>query len=318
MKETQTKESIISAGLAELQSIPRTEDIEHLSGKLPFQMTNDALFHIVFEANPVLLRDFICSLLQLQIEDILSIELTNPIEFGNSIYSKSFLLDLKIRLNTNIVINIEMQVVNLSFWKERSLGYLCRAFDNLNKGDSYTDTKPAIHIGILDFEIFPNDTEFYSTYHLANDCNHKIYSDKFRLSVLQLRQEEHATEIDKQWNLHLWARLFKATTWEEIKMLAEKNPTFKGAIETIYRVSSDDRVRELCQAREDGERTQRTIELLHQRELQEAREEGERTRKTIELLHQRELQEARELAQEKEEEIMRLKEELAALKNSKE
>ena len=170
-----------------------------------------------------------------------------------------------------------MQVVNLSFWKERSLGYLCRSFDNLNKGNSYADTKPAIHIGILDFEIFPDDIEFYSTYHLANDVNHKIYSDKFRLSVLQLNQSEHATEEDKAYNLHLWAKFFKATTWEEINMLAEKNPTIAEAAKTIYRVSNDERIRELCQAREDGERTQRTIEILHQRELQEAKKDAERT-----------------------------------------
>ncbi len=159
-------------------------------------MVNDALFHIVMEANPDVLKSLLCALLNLDENDITSIQLLNPFELGNTVYDKNYILDLKIALNDATLINIVVQVLKLKFWKERSLGYLCRSFDNLNKGDDYSQTKPAIQIGILDFEIFENDTEFYATYHLANDLSHKIFSDKFRLSVLQLNQSEHATKED--------------------------------------------------------------------------------------------------------------------------
>lgn len=32
-----------------------------------------------------------------------------------------------------------------------------------------------------------------------------------------------AAEEDKAWEIDYWARLFKATTWEEIKMIAKQN-----------------------------------------------------------------------------------------------
>ncbi len=256
-----TPESSLSSRLtlAELLCNPVPEDFENLTGPLPYLMTNDALFHIVFEVNSEALKSLICSLINLNPADILSIEVTNPIELGHTIYDKAFVLDTKILLNTNSLINIEMQVVNLNFWRERSLGYLCRAFDNLNKGDNYSETKPATHIGILDFEVFPGDTEFYATYHLTNDISHKIYSDKFRLSVLQLNQAEHATPEDRLCGRYLWAKFFKATTWEEIHMLAKQSPVISSAAQTLYRVTQDERILQFCDAREMGERTQRTL-----------------------------------------------------------
>ena len=260
------------AALAVLQAAPLPDGFCTASGPLRFRMTNDALFHIVFEANHKALKAFLCSLLHLRLEEISSVEVTNPIEFGGSVYSKSFVLDLKLLLNSKTIINIEMQVENLSFWRERSLGYLCRSFDSLNKGESYLTARPAIHIGILSFDPFPEHPEFYATYHLSNDITHKKYSDSLRLSVLQLKHTEIATEEDRRWGLDLWADFFKADSWEVIHTLAEKNPYIASAAQTIYRVSEDDYIRNMCEAREEGEKTQRTIELLHQMELQQTQE----------------------------------------------
>ena len=62
---------------------------------------------------------------------------------------------------------------------DRSLLYLCRAFDDLKKGVKYTDLKPTIHIGILDFSPFPEEKEFYSEYQLMNIKTHRFYNSKF-------------------------------------------------------------------------------------------------------------------------------------------
>ena len=40
--------------------------------------------------------------------------------------------------------------------------------------------------------------QFYATFHLANDVTHKIYTDKLRLSVLQLNHVKYATEKDAE------------------------------------------------------------------------------------------------------------------------
>lgn len=85
--------------------------------------------------------------------------------------------------------------------------------------------------------------------------NHHIYTDKFVLNVVDLKQIEMATEEDRQWEIDYWAALFKATTWEEVKMLAEQNPVFEDAVKTMYEMSAEDEIREQCRAREDYYRT---------------------------------------------------------------
>lgn len=189
--------------------------LNNATGPLPYKLTNDYLFRALLQKNTSVLKGLICSLLRLADEDIISVKITNPIVLGEAISDKEFVLDVHVILNDNTHINLEMQVLNDGNWPERSLGYLCRTFDNLNRGDDYFNTKPAIHIGFLDFHLFPQHPEFYATYMLMNVKNNTIYSDKFILSVVDLNYIHLATDEDKQYQNDYRASLFKATTWEE-------------------------------------------------------------------------------------------------------
>ncbi len=144
-----------------------------------------------------------------------------------------------------------MQVINPENWPERSLSYLCRTFDRLQKGENYQSAKKTLHIGILDFTLFPKHPEFFATYKLLNIKNQHLYSDKFQLNVLELNSTELATKEDKDYGLDHWAALFKADTWEELKMLAAKNQIFDTAAENLYKSLADLRVLKECEAREE-------------------------------------------------------------------
>jgi predicted transposase/invertase (TIGR01784 family) len=153
-----------------------------------------------------------------------------------------------------------MQVANEYNWPERSLSYLCRSYDQLYSGQNYIDVLPVIHIGFLDFTLHPKEPEFYATYKMLNVKNHLVYSDKFILSVVNLNQIELATKEDKAYNIDYWARIFKAKTWEELKMFAKDNEYLQEAAESLYVANADEIVRQQCRAREDAERLQRTLE----------------------------------------------------------
>ncbi|MDE6714446.1 MAG: PD-(D/E)XK nuclease family transposase, partial [Lachnospiraceae bacterium] len=148
-------------------------------------------------------------------------------------------------------INLEMQVINEGNWPERSLCYLCRVFDSLNRGEDYEDVRPAIQIGLLDFTLFEDSPEFFANYYLMNEKNHRIYSDKFRLSVLDLTHIDLATKEDRAHQIDRWAALFKATTWEELKMLAENNQYIEDAVVTVRQLTQEEKIRQQCEARED-------------------------------------------------------------------
>ena len=69
--------------------------------------------------------------------------------------------------------------------------------------------------------------------------------------MLDLSQIQLATEEDKTCRLDHWAALFKATTWEEIKKLAQNDKYISEASETIYQLTQEERIRLQCEARED-------------------------------------------------------------------
>ena len=234
-------------------------------GPLPVPMTNDYLFRALMQRNNKVLSALICSLLHLDVDDVTSVVISNPVELGEDMDDKTCILDIKVCLNGHTVINLEMQVVNEGNWPERSLCYLCRAFDNLNRSQNYEDIRSAIQIGLLNFTLFPDSPEFFANYYMANIKNHKIYSDKLRLSVLDLTQVHSATEEDRGYGLDRWAAFFRAATWEELKMLAKTDLNLQEAVVTVRQLTQDEKIRQMCEAREDYYRRTAGREALLQK-----------------------------------------------------
>ena len=220
--------------------------LQEATGKIEYGLTNDYMFRVLFQKNKKALTGLVCSLLHLNPEEITSIEITNPVEIGSSFSDKEFRLDIRLILNSHQQIDLEMQVNDYHDWPERSIGYLCRMYDSLEHGEEYINAKPAIHIGILDYTPFPEHPLFYSKNQIMDINTHRIYSDKFSLYVLDLSQIDLATKEDCFWQIEEWAKLFKATTWEEIKMIADKNEYLTETSNTLCDLYADRNVRERC------------------------------------------------------------------------
>ena len=269
--------------------------LEEATGKLDYLLTNDCMFHVVFQKNPKALQGLCASLLHMHPEEIRSVEVLNPFEFKTMPTDKTFVLDLKVMLNDNSILNFEVQVIDEKDWLERSLTYACRTFDQLKKGESYLDVKPIRHIGFLDYNLTGFSPEFYATYQLLNIKNHEIYTGKFTLSVVNLNQIELATEEDRKYGIDHWARLFKATTWEAIKQMAQENEYISSAAETMFESSQDCSMRIYLEGVEEANRIRRGQEIRLERA-------------------ETALREAQEELQAKDEELKSLTEELARLK----
>lgn len=230
------------------------------TGKIAYNMTNNYMFRYILQKNQKVLKGLICSLLHLNTKDVKTIEIRNPINLSGDVSGKEFILDIEVLLNSEELINLEMQVLNEYNWPERSLSYLCRAYDQLYRGQDYEEALPVVHIGILDFTLHPSHPEFYATYKMLNVKNHLLYSDKFTLSVLNLKQVELATEEDCIHQIDYWAKIFRAKTWEELKLMAKENEYLQEAAQSLYVANADEIVRQQCIARELAERRERTLE----------------------------------------------------------
>lgn len=239
---------------------PSFASLKDATGTIDFKMTNDYMFRAILQRHNNVLKGLVCSLLHLKPKEVSDITITNPIELGENINSKEFILDITVCINNKALINLDMQVVNELNWDNRSLSYLCRTFDQLYQGQDYNDAKAVVHVGFLDFQPFPDIQRFYSTYQLVNTQNMHLYTSNFTLSMIDLTHIELATEEDRAYHIDYWAKLFKAGTWEELRMLAEKNEYIKEATEAIYKINADELERQKCRARDDYNKLHRTIE----------------------------------------------------------
>ena len=223
---------------------------ENATGPVPYGLKNDYMFHVVFQENMHALKGLISSVLHIPEKSITKIQVQNPIEPGKSIDDKTFILDLKVIINNKQIINLELQINNERNWPDRSLGYLCRSYDNLNRGVDYIETKPAIHISFLNFTLFEASPEFCAKYMLLNVKNHCIFTRKFSLIVVELNNTELATDEDRKYGIDKWARLFNSKNWEDLKMSAGEDKAMQEALKELYKYNAEEQIREQCEARE--------------------------------------------------------------------
>lgn len=62
-----------------------------------------------------------------------------------------------------------------------------------------------------------------------------------------------ASDEDKAYGIDTWATVFKAKTWEELRMAVQSNEYMKDVAETLYELNSDETIRQQCEARRRAE-----------------------------------------------------------------
>lgn len=263
-----------------------SDHYKSLTGPIQYHLTNDYMFRAVMQKNENVLKHLLCAILGIPVTSVTELEIKNPIVLGEEIDSKTCILDIKLLINNNHYYNIEMQVSKQKYWKERSITYLCRTYDNLESGQEYDEVIPAIQISILDFDLFEGVEELCSRYYLMNEnpLYHNRYTDGFGIFTLNLLQiqNEKVIEKEKDRELFQWAQVFKADSWEEIRMLAQKNEAIDECIYTMAQLSEDEKIRMQCEARKDSIAIEKG---LYSRGLRQGRQEGEEKGQCIKLIN---------------------------------
>ena len=219
---------------------------ETATGEIEFTLMSDMMFHYVMQQSEKALTGLVCALKGLSPNNVQDIHVENPIDLNSA--GKETIMDIKLTLNNNEILNIELQVYPDKYWISRSIIYLCRAYDNIGSGDNYSLVKPTTLFCITDQELIPNaEAEFYAKYRLTNLKNHHLYTDKFGINMLQLNHTDLATKEDIRNNLVYWANLFKATTWEEFKSLAKNHPDIEEVGNLIFELNYDNQAKELLE-----------------------------------------------------------------------
>ena len=282
------KENAVIADALKMEGI--SEALKKATGIIPYTFLNDYMFRVILQKHKNVLRSIVCACLKLDAGDVQDIVVQNPIELGEAIDDKTFILDINVLLNNNTIINLEMQVLDLKDWPERSLSYLARSYDNVAKGDEYINVKPVYHIGFLNYTIFLEYPEFFAKYRMMNIKNHNVYTTKFNLCVVDLTKIELATQEDVDTGLVYWTQVFKAKTWEELRQMAERNQELQEATEALYVYNQDEIVKEKCRARQDYYNHERgTQKRLEEARLALEESEAELVKSNVVIENQKEL-----------------------------
>ena len=285
-----------------LTVVPFKNDWKEKEGALGFKMRNDYLFRAFLQCDNESLKALIASLLYVDVSEITSAEITNPIILGASADDKEIRMDIHVILNKQHPINIEMQTYNRAGWKERSVLYACRGYDSQKRGDSYEEHPGFRQVTFCDYTLFVEHPSFCSTYMLTStDDPHYIYSDKISLININMTRIDLASENDIRFGLVNWAKLFMAETWEELKMLAEKDQTIERAVSSAWQMTEEEIIRERMRNREEGEQLWRSME----KQLEEYKKQSAK--------YQEQSAEDRKRADEAEKKLLELQAKLAAL-----
>lgn len=194
-------------------------------------------------------QGFIAAVLGIEPEEVIKTELLPTHLRVRHNKDKLGILDVRVILNGDIQLDMEIQVAKFLFWRERSLFYLSKMYSEvILAGEGYHVLGKCIHVGILDFILFEEDEEFYSCFHMWEDKRRRKYSDKFEIHIVELpKLAEHEYP---ETALLKWAKFLNAEKKEEFEMAAKTDPHIRKAYEQLLHMSEDGNKRLIYEARQ--------------------------------------------------------------------
>ena len=171
-------------------------------------------------------KNFISSVLDIPLEEIQSVRLENTILSRRGRQEKECVLDVKMLLNGDRRINVEMQIRRVAYWDKRSLYYLARMYtEPLFRGHQYDRLKKCIVIDILDFD-WDDSPEYHRVYGLRDEKG-ELYSDQLEIHIIELKKELTGDRLDD------WIRLFQIGSREELESMRSENAGVQAALEEV-------------------------------------------------------------------------------------
>ena len=193
---------------------------------------------------------FLSAVLKLKPSEIKETQILNTNLRQKHEDEKLGILDVRILMNNDTEIDIEIQLSVLSVWAERALFYLAKMYtEQISSGEDYTVFKKCVSISILDFNLFKENPDFYSCFHLWEDTRRILYTDKMEFHVIELTKLPEELKEDSS-DLLLWAKFINAERKEEFDVLANKNSYIRSAYQHLQVISQNDEKRMEYEARE--------------------------------------------------------------------
>ena len=219
-----------------------------------YDLKNDVIFTTFFsrKGNEEFLIEFLSALLEIEITEIEIREEVNLERLAQM--EKGGRLDLQARLNTGVIVNIEMQIENQHNIEERSLMYGAKTLSReMKRGTDYSSIEQIIMINILDYEALK--VEDYISQSITVLEKHREYEVirgmKWYFIELPKFRKAHPNMNEK---INQWIAFIDNNDRELVKMAEKKNKTLEKARVEMNYLTGDAEVRRLAELREKWER----------------------------------------------------------------
>lgn len=215
----------------------------------------DFIFKKIFgnENNPEILISFLNSVLKPE-SPINSVEIKNTDIEKNHINDKFSRLDIKATTSNNELINIEIQVKDEYNMIQRSLYYWSRLYhEQIGKGEDYEKLNRTVCINILDFKLLEDD-KFHSVYRFKEVTTNKELT---KIAEIHFIEVPKLKKLDVDENIDLlegWIEFLRNPESEVVRKLEMDNKEIREAKDELYRLSGDEKERELYFMREKAYR----------------------------------------------------------------
>ena len=203
---------------------------------------------------------FLSDVLRLPRSAIKETQIVNASLWKRARKEKQGIVDIRIRLNSDRIINIEIQVLKSEHWDKRQLFYLSKMYtEKARRGEDYDNLPDCISIAILDFNLTEDD-EYFHCYKLRDE-NGKIFSEAMTVYILELGKT-----LGRESVLDDWIRVFKAKSEEELDMIKSKNRGILAAIKELKEIGLYNILREEYEYRLKVKRDTRAREAYVRKE----------------------------------------------------
>ena len=234
----QSKRKVIKLESERLKSerivIPMKNDNFIMSPKVDFAFKE-------IMRNEIVRKGFLSAVLGINDTDIKSTVILNTNLSKIHEDEKQGILDVRLTMNNNTEIDIEIQLAYMKSWADRSTFYLSKMLvEQIGINKKYTNIKKCIGINILDFDYIKQTKRFHTVYHVSEDTEHIKYTDILEWHIVEL--PKLPTMPDGS-NLYNWVKFINAQNEEEFKMLAAKDIYLKTAYEQLEVISHDEQKR---------------------------------------------------------------------------
>jgi len=212
----------------------------------------DVIFKLLMgsEGSKDLLTDFLLAVLNISPDELEDIAIANPFLLQEYKGDKLGILDVKLKLKTGKVINIEVQVDPMPFMESRILFYVSKLItEQIGESDQYEKIKRVVSIIITGHPLIKQSEKYHHHFGLYDIESGVLLTDNLEIHTLEVPKTRKLNECTEKSDLLNWMKFFDAKTEEELKMLAERSPTMKKASLRLLELSADEKARQLYEAR---------------------------------------------------------------------